>query len=82
VAGQVEMMLNMDLQRSEAAAEVDMLFRRDVLIAEHQHLTILQRRTDRREVSLGQRLTEIDPGDLRTQNLGQRANGQSHGNIL
>ena len=62
MAAPAEMVLHVDLQRAEAAAEVDLLFGRDALVAEHQHLMVRQRRPDGLEPDIGQRLAEIDPG--------------------
>lgn len=54
----------MDLQRSEAAAELDLLPRRDALIAEHQHVMIQVRAMDTREAGGRDRLRQVEPDHL------------------
>mmetsp|Transcript_5852 Transcript_5852/g.22971 ORF Transcript_5852/g.22971 Transcript_5852/m.22971 type:complete len:729 (-) Transcript_5852:815-3001(-) len=71
VAGQRELVQHMDLQRPEAAAEVDLLLRRDALVAEHQHMVVEMGAVNTAEVVVGQRLAEVQP-----QHLGGEAAGE------
>ncbi len=53
VAGQLEFPEHMDLQRPEAAAEINLLARRDALVAEDQHMVVQVRAVDAAEVLAG-----------------------------
>ena len=56
----------MDVQLAEAAAELEMLFVGDVLVAEEDHQVLGQRAMDLLERLVAQGLGEIDAADLRT----------------
>jgi hypothetical protein len=51
MARQLELAQHVDLQRAEAAAEGDLLGRRDALVAEHQHVVVEVGAVDAREVA-------------------------------
>ncbi|MDT4833750.1 hypothetical protein FQZ97_673710 [compost metagenome] len=57
----------MDLQRTEAPTEGDLLFRGDALVAEHQHVMIQMGAVDTGEVGVGQRPGQVQPDHLGTQ---------------
>lgn len=57
----------MDLQRTEQAAELDLLLRRNTLIAEDQQMMIEMRTVDSLEVMPGERHGQIEIEDLRSQ---------------
>jgi hypothetical protein len=79
--GQVEMVLHMDLQLAEAAAEVDVLLRRDPLVAEHHDRVRLEQRLDPGEGGVVRRGGEVEPGDLEAQQPGQGTGGEGHGGV-
>ncbi len=60
IARQLELMQHMNLQRTEAPAEGDLLIRRDALIAKHQHVMIEMRAMEAGEVVVAQRLVEVE----------------------
>ena len=55
VARELEVLEHVDLQRPEQAAEIDVLARRDALVAEHQHVVVQVRAVDAGEVLAAQR---------------------------
>jgi hypothetical protein len=61
VARQLELVQHVDLQRPEAAAEGDLLCRRDALVAEHQHVMIEMRLMDALEITMRQRRPRSTP---------------------
>jgi hypothetical protein len=71
---QLELMQHMNLQRTKAPAESNLLVRRDALIAEHQHVMIEVSTVDAREIVLAQRLAEIEPENFRADGAVERAN--------
>lgn len=74
VIGQLEVLQHMDLQRAEAAAEIDVLARGDALVAEHQHVVRKVRAVDAVEV-----LRAEGPRQIEAHHLGaQRACGAGH----
>lgn len=54
----------MDLQRPEAAAEIDLLTRRDFLVAEHHHVMVEMRLMNARKVGVIDRQAQIQPGNF------------------
>ncbi len=74
VARELEVLEHMDLQRPEQAAEIDVLARRDALVAEHQYMVVEVGAVDARKVLAAQRARQVQ-----TQHLGaQRASGAGH----
>lgn len=72
--GRLEVLQHMDLQRAEAAAEIDVLARGDALVAEHQHVVRQVRAVDALEV-----LRADGPRQIEAHHLGaQRAGGPLH----
>jgi hypothetical protein len=67
-------MQHMNLQRAKAAAESNLLIRRDALIAEHQHVVIEVSAMNPRKIVLAQGLGEIEPEDLRADGTVESAN--------
>jgi hypothetical protein len=65
----------MDFQVAEGAAQRDMLFAGQVLIAEEQNLMAVQKGAKRIAQFIGERFAEIDALDLRTDRRLQRADG-------
>src|SRR5207248_10366007 len=55
---------------------VDLLLRRDALVAEHHHMTIEMRAVDATEVGVGQRLREVEADHLGAQRRIERADLQ------
>ncbi|GAB3402944.1 hypothetical protein GCM10027318_11590 [Massilia agilis] len=64
MAGQLELAQHMDLQWAEAAAEGDLLLRRDVLVAEHQHMVVEVGTVDAREFFVGERRVQVQAEHL------------------
>lgn len=64
-------MQHMRLERPEPPAERDLLFRRDVLVAENEHVMIQMRAVQAREVVRRQRPVQIEPDHLGTKGLGE-----------
>lgn len=64
MAGQRELVQHVDLQRAEAAAERDVLVRRDALVAKHQYVVIEVRAMDAREIVGVERLRQVDADHL------------------
>lgn len=62
VAGQLELVQHVDLQRTETAAEADLLAGRDALVAEHDHVMIEVRAMDALEIFVGKRLAQVETG--------------------
>jgi hypothetical protein len=62
---QLEVFQHVDLQRAEAAAEVDVLLRRDALVAEHQHVVVQVGAVDAAEIGRRER-----PGEVQAQDFG------------
>src|SRR5690606_14585971 len=60
VAGQQELAQHVDLQLTEAAAEVDVLLRGQVLVAEHHHAVFQVGLVDAGEIGVVERLGEVD----------------------
>jgi hypothetical protein len=65
----------MEVQFSEAAAEIEVLVLADVLVAEEDHQVLRQRAVDLLERLVAQRLREIDTGDLRADDRRQLVDG-------
>ncbi|MDT4878523.1 hypothetical protein FQZ97_1141220 [compost metagenome] len=63
---QLELVQHVDLERPEAAAEVDVLCGRDALVAKDQHVVVQVRAVDALEVGGVDRLSDVEPDDLRT----------------
>jgi hypothetical protein len=57
VVGQQELLEHVDLQHTETAAESDLLFGRDALIAEHNNVMVQVRTVNAREILV------VDPTD-------------------
>nr|GEU28124.1 hypothetical protein [Tanacetum cinerariifolium] len=64
---QLKIAQHVDLQRPETAAEIDLLLRRDALVAEHQQVVVEVRLVDAREIVRRQGLMQIEAEDLRAQ---------------
>ena len=73
MAGQVELMQHMNHQRAEAAAEIDVLARRDALIAEHQQMMVQVRLMDAGKILARQFARQVQANDLGAQRTRQRA---------
>lgn len=70
---QLEVLQHVDLQRPEAAAEVDVLARRDALVAEHHHVVVEVRLVQPGEVRIAERSRQVQPQHLGAQRrAGQR----------
>ena len=73
----------MDLQRPEAAAEIDLLTRRDFLVAEHHHVMVEMRLMNARKVGVIDRQAQIQPGNFRAEarkgRNGKRLGGNRRG---
>ncbi len=88
MAGQLELVQHVDLQRAEAAAEVDLLRGRDALVAEHHHVVVQMGAMEAPEVRRGQRLRSDRarslPHQARRRTGGSRIleGGSRHGNAL
>ena len=54
----------MDLQRPETAAEIDLLLRRDALVAEHQQVVVEMGFVDALELARRQRPAQVQAEDL------------------
>ena len=67
VARQLELVQHVDLQRAEAAAEGDLLRRRDALVAEHQHVVVEVGAVDAGEVLARQGLRQVQAEHLGAQ---------------
>jgi Mg-chelatase subunit ChlD len=57
----------MDLQRPEAAAEIDLLTRRELLVAKDHHVMVEVRLMNAREVGVINGQAQIQPGDFRAE---------------
>jgi hypothetical protein len=77
MARQLELVQHVDLQRAEAAAEGDLLRRRDALVAEHQHVIVEVRAMDAREIPGGQRLRQIQPDHFGTERCVERTDAEA-----
>jgi hypothetical protein len=55
---------HVDLQRTEAAAEGNLLLRRDALVAKHQYVVVEVRAMNARKIFGSQRLAQIEPEDF------------------
>ena len=73
MAGQVELMQHVDHQWAEAAAEIDVLARRDALIAEHQQMMVQVRLMDAGKILARQFARQVQANDLGAQRTRQRA---------
>ena len=62
----------MDVQLAEQAAERLVLLKRQLLVAEEDHLVRHQRVVHFLELLIAQRLRQIDPGDFRADRRGAR----------
>src|ERR1700761_1597060 len=58
MARQLKLVEHVDLQRTEAAAEADLLVGRDVLVAEHDHVVIQVSAMNALEIIVGKRLAQ------------------------
>jgi hypothetical protein len=70
VAGQRILVQHLTDQRAEPFAESDMVFRRHMLVAQHDHAMVEMRPVDRVEFPVTQ-IAHVDADDLRAQHLGQ-----------
>jgi len=64
VVGQQELLEHMDLQHAEAAAEIDLLLRGDLLIAKDHDMVIQVRAVNAREVLITYRPTKVKANDF------------------
>ncbi len=71
MVGQQKLLEHMDLQHPEAPAEIDLLLRRDLLIAEHHHMVIQMCLMHTSEVGIVQRPGQIQPNDFRAHLFGE-----------
>jgi len=60
VAGQLELTQHVDLQRTETAAEADLLLGRDALVAEYHDVMIEVGAMDALEIFVGKRLAQVE----------------------
>jgi hypothetical protein len=74
IVRQLELMQHMNLQRTEAAAEGDLLIRRDALVAKHQHVMIQMRAVNARKSSWLKRLAQIEAEHFGTERAVESAN--------
>lgn len=81
MARQLELVQHVNLQRTEAAAEGDLLIRRDALIAEHQHVMVQMRTVNALEIVLAQRPAEIEAEHFRADGAVERANPDVLGRV-
>ena len=71
--GQLELLEHMDLQHAETAAEIDLLFGGNALVAEHHHVMIQVRAVDAGEVLVIDRAGQIETDDFGTHRAAERA---------
>ena len=69
----------MTVELSEAAAELDVLLARDLLVAEQQDAAREEGPVDLVELGVAERLGEIDALDFGAQGVAQRTEGKRHG---
>ena len=62
MARQLELVEHVDLQRTETAAEADLLVGRDVLVAEYHDVMIQVSAMNALEIIVGKRLAQLEPG--------------------
>ena len=67
MAGERELVQHVDLQRAEAAAERDVLVRRDALVAKHQHVMVEMRAMNAREAAGVERLRQVEADHFGTE---------------
>ncbi len=79
MAGQLELVQHVDLQRTKAPAERDLLVRRDALVAEHQHVVVKVRAMDTREIIGGQWLRQVQPDHFGTERRIERTDLETVG---
>ena len=73
-ARKLETLEHVDLQRPEAAAEIDLLLRRDVLVAEHQHMVLKMRAVNAGEILRIERPVQVQAQHLRAQRFAESTN--------
>jgi len=73
MAGQMELVQHMDHQAAEAAAEIDVLLRRDALVAKHQQVMVQVRLVHTGKIGSCQFTRQVQADDLRAQRTGQGA---------
>src|SRR5690606_15813798 len=71
MARQLELLQDMDLQRTEAATEIDMLLRCDILLAKHQHMMLGKGLAQLSEVWFAQGAAQVKVQDFGTQRSGK-----------
>ena len=74
MSGELELAQHVDLQRTEATAERDLLRRRDALVAEHEHVMVEVGTDDRCEGRVVERAAEVEAQDFRTDTLSHSLN--------
>ena len=72
----------MPVELAEAAAEIDVLLARDVLIAKEQDAVIEKRAVDFPERSLAHRFTDVDVQNFGAQRIRKAAQVKCHGVLL
>ena len=72
VVGQVELMQHVDHQAAEAAAEIDVLPRRDALVAEHQQVVVQVRLVHALEIGGRQFASQVQANELGAHGTRQR----------
>ena len=70
------------VELAEAAAEVDVLLARDVLVAEQQDAVVEEGTVDLVELGVAERLGEIDTLHLGAEGMAQRTKGKRHGDLF
>ncbi|GAB7528180.1 hypothetical protein PS3A_05870 [Pseudomonas sp. 3A(2025)] len=71
--GQQELLEHVDLQHAETAAEIDLLLGGDVLVTEHHDVMIQMRLVNTGEIGVIKGFRQIEPDDLGTDLVGERA---------
>lgn len=74
MVGQQELLEHMDLQHAEAAAEGDLLFGGDALVAEHHDMVVQVRAVQAREICVVDRARQVQADDLGADAAGEGAN--------
>jgi hypothetical protein len=70
--GQLELVQHVNLQRTKAATEGNVLFGCDALVAEHDYVMIEMRAMDAFEIVVGERLAQVETGYFSAQGAFER----------
>jgi hypothetical protein len=68
----------MDVDRTEVTYECDLLLGLEGLVPEEERVMFHQEASDRRDFVLGERLSQVDSGDQRTDRRGQPLDREIH----